>query len=103
MNRRGFLGAIAGVFAGFCAPPAMFESKPKPKKAKLRGYKRTSYLDSGYFYAPYIPIVQSPVVIDPESFTPNKGILTRYGRKLLDEGKQYYGKVSFNGSSVEAY
>lgn len=50
----------------------------------LMGYKGASYMDTGYFYAPYIPITQTPVVLDPNSFTPQKGILTRYGKKLLD-------------------
>ena len=33
------------------------------------------------------------VLIDPNSFNPNKGILTRYGKKLLQQGAQFYGKV----------
>jgi hypothetical protein len=58
----------------------------------LMGYKGDSYMDTGYFYAPYIPITQTPVVLDPNSFTPQKGILTRYGKKLLD--KNLWGKVT---------
>jgi hypothetical protein len=41
-------------------------------------------MDSGYFYCPYVPLTQTPVVLDPESFCPRKGILTRYGKKLLE-------------------
>lgn len=51
------------------------------------GYKGASYMDSGYFYAPYIPIQTSPVVLDPNTAIPKKGILTRYGKRLLEEGK----------------
>ncbi len=48
-----------------------------PNNQILLGYKGDSYLDSGYFYCPYVPLTQTPVVLDPESFCPRKGILTR--------------------------
>lgn len=60
----------------------------------LMGYKGDSYMDSGYFYSPYVPLTQTPVVLDPESFCPRKGILTRYGKKLLREGAKFYARMS---------
>lgn len=60
----------------------------------LMGYKGDSYMDSGYFYCPYVPLTQTPVVLDPESFCPRKGILTRYGKKLLREGAKFYARLS---------
>jgi hypothetical protein len=51
-------------------------------------------LDAGYFYAPYIPHTKEPFVLDPKSFCPRKGILTRYGRKILKEGEKFYQKLS---------
>ena len=60
----------------------------------LLGYKGNSVLDAGYFYAPYIPLLSTPTVLDPNSFTPNKGIMTRYGKKLIEDGGLYYGVVS---------
>lgn len=60
----------------------------------LCGYKGDSYMDSGYFYAPYVPLTQTPVVLDPDSFTPRKGLITRYGKKLLREGAKFYGRMS---------
>lgn len=60
----------------------------------LLGYKGDSYMDSGYFYCPYVPLTQTPVVLDPESFCPRKGILTRYGKKLLREGAKFYARMS---------
>jgi len=56
----------------------------------LMGFKGKSVLDSGYFYAPYIPLLSTPTVLDPNSFTPNKGIMTRYGKKLIEDGGLYY-------------
>lgn len=56
--------------------------------------------DAGYFYCPYMPMVNPPVIdnqpvtIDPEVFLPQKGILTRYGKKLLAEGARYYSRLA---------
>jgi hypothetical protein len=60
----------------------------------LMGFKGNSVLDAGYFYAPYIPLLSTPTVLDPNSFTPNKGIMTRYGKKLIEDGGLYYGTVT---------
>jgi len=65
-----------------------------PQGQILMGYKGDSYMDSGYFYCPYVPLTQTPVVLDPESFCPRKGILTRYGKKLLREGSKFYARMS---------
>ena len=65
-----------------------------PTSQLLMGYKGDSYMDSGYFYCPYVPLTQTPVVLDPESFCPRKGILTRYGKKLLREGAKFYARLS---------
>lgn len=65
-----------------------------PTSQILMGYKGDSYMDSGYFYCPYVPMTQTPVVLDPESFCPRKGILTRYGKKLLREGSKFYARLS---------
>jgi len=65
-----------------------------PQGQILMGYKGDSYMDAGYFYLPYVPLTQTPVVLDPESFCPRKGILTRYGKKLLREGAKFYARLS---------
>jgi len=65
-----------------------------PTNQILMGYKGDSYMDSGYFYCPYVPLTQTPVVLDPESFCPRKGILTRYGKKLLRDGAKFYARMS---------
>lgn len=65
-----------------------------PSNQLIMGYKGDTYLDSGYFYCPYVPLTQTPVVLDPESFCPRKGILTRYGKKMLREGAKFYARMS---------
>jgi hypothetical protein len=59
-------------------------------KAKIR--KSPSPSSAGYINAPYIPIMKKPTFLDPNSFTPNKRILTRYGKKLVSP--KYYGVVT---------
>lgn len=65
-----------------------------PNNQLLMGYKGDSYMDSGYFYCPYVPLTQTPVVLDPDSFCPRKGLMTRYGKKLLREGAKFYARMS---------
>lgn len=60
----------------------------------LMGFKGSSVLDAGYFYAPYIPLLSTPTVLDPNSYTPSKGIMTRYGKKLIEDGGLYYGCIT---------
>jgi len=62
----------------------------------LMGYRGSSVLDSGYVYAPYIPLLATPTVFDPNSLTPNRGVMTRYGKKLLEDGGLYYGTINVN-------
>jgi hypothetical protein len=49
----------------------------------IMGYTGNSFLESGYVYAPYVPVQLTPTVYDPETFVPRKGLLTRYGKKLI--------------------
>ena len=65
-----------------------------PSNQLLMGYKGDSYMDSGYFYCPYVPLTQTPVVLDPESFCPRRGLLCRYGKKLLREGAKFYARLN---------
>ncbi len=65
-----------------------------PTGQLLMGYKGDSYMDSGYFFCPYVPLTQTPVVLDPEALCPRKGLLTRYGKKLLREGAKFYARLS---------
>ena len=57
----------------------------------LMGYKGSQFLETGAVFAPYIPLIMTPLVYDPESFTPRKGIMTRYAKKIVRP--DFYGKV----------
>lgn len=49
----------------------------------LLGRKGSSFLDSGYVYAPYVAFQTTPVILDPDDFTPRRGVLSRYARKMV--------------------
>lgn len=57
----------------------------------LMGYRGNQFLETGAVYAPYIPVMTTPLVYDPETFTPRKGIMTRYSKKMVRP--EFYGKV----------
>ena len=57
----------------------------------LMGYKGSQFLETGAVFAPYIPLIMTPLVYDPASFTPKKGIMTRYAKKMVRP--DFYGKV----------
>jgi hypothetical protein len=72
----------------------LFKDPLFPNCKILMGFKGSSVLDAGYFYAPYIPLLSTPTVMDPNSFSPNKGIMTRYGKKLIEDGGLYYATIT---------
>lgn len=49
----------------------------------LVGRKGNSFLESGYVYAPYVPLQVTPTIFGPEDFVPRKGVMTRYGKKMV--------------------
>ena len=57
----------------------------------LTGYRGSQFLETGAVYAPYIPLMMTPLVYDPKSFTPRKGIMTRYAKKMIRP--EFYGKI----------
>lgn len=54
-----------------------------PVNKILVGLKGSTFLESGYIYAPYVPLILTPVIYGQEDFTPRKGIMTRYGKKMV--------------------
>ena len=66
-----------------------------PAWSIIIGHKGKSLLDTGYIYAPYIPMQLTPTVINPENFAPVKGIMTRYAKKCVNN--RFYGAVKVDG------
>jgi hypothetical protein len=63
-----------------------------PRNRILLGYKGGSYLETGYVYSPYVPLIVTPTIFAPEDFTPRKGVMTRYGKKMVRA--DFYGTVT---------
>ena len=61
----------------------------------LLGYRGSQFLEAGAVFAPYIPLIMTPMVYDPNTFTPRKGLLTRYAKKMLRP--EYYGIIKVAG------
>ena len=66
--------------------PYMLENKI------LCGFRGSNFLETGAVYAPYVPLIMTPLVYDPKNFTPRKGVMTRYAKKMVRP--EYYGTVT---------
>ena len=54
-----------------------------PRNVILVGRKGGSFLESGYVYSPYVPLQVTPTIFGTEDFVPRKGVMTRYGKKMV--------------------
>jgi hypothetical protein len=57
----------------------------------LLGFRGNNFLETGAVYAPYVPLIMTPLVYDPQNFTPRRGVMTRYAKKMVRP--EYYGKI----------
>ena len=68
-----------------------------PEDEIIVGYKGSSPMDAGFFYCPYIPLQPLDTVVDPETFQPRKGILTRYGKVAVQPASRFYRVIRLIG------
>ena len=61
----------------------------------LVGFRGKQFLEAGAVFAPYIPLIMTPLIYDPTTFTPRKGLLTRFAKKMLRP--EFYGKIYVGG------
>jgi hypothetical protein len=61
----------------------------------LMGFRGSQFLETGAVFSPYIPLIMTPLVYDPVNFTPRKGVMTRYAKKVVRP--EFYGKVYVHG------
>jgi hypothetical protein len=57
----------------------------------LAGFRGSNFLETGAVYSPYVPLIMTPLVYDPTNFTPRKGVMTRYAKKMVRS--EFYGKI----------
>jgi len=82
------IGTLSGRYIVYRDPYA-------PANTILVGHKGTSILETGYIYAPYVPMQLTPVMYNPFDFTPIRGIMTRYAKKMVLN--RYYGRIFCDG------
>ena len=78
------IGAVDGRFNVY-KNPYMHEN------TVLVGFRGGSFLETGAVYAPYVPLIMTPLVYDPSDFTPRKGVMTRYAKKMIRP--EFFGKI----------
>ena len=61
----------------------------------LMGFRGAQFLETGAVFAPYVPLIMTPLVYDPVNFTPRKGVMTRYAKQVVRP--EFYGKVYVKG------
>jgi len=64
----------------------------------LMGYRGSQFLETGAVFSPYIPLIMTPLVYDPDTFTPRKGLLTRYAKKMIRP--EFYGRVFVSNTNL---
>jgi|TARA_B100000287_G_scaffold95524_1_gene87730 hypothetical protein len=64
----------------------------------LCGFRGSQFLETGAVYAPYVPLILTPVVYDPTNFTPRRGVMTRYAKKMVRS--EFYGLVNVADSGL---
>ena len=82
------VGSLSGRYQVYRDPYA-------PANSMIIGHKGKSLLDTGYIYAPYVPLQLTPTMYNPFNFAPVKGIMTRYAKKVVNN--RYYGAVRVDG------
>ena len=82
------VGSLSGRYTIYRDPYA-------PAYSVLIGHKGKSLLDTGYIYAPYVPLQLTPTMYNPFTFVPVKGIMTRYAKKMVNN--RFYGHIRVDG------
>ena len=82
------IGSLDGRYQVFVDPYA-------PHWSMILGHKGKSLLDTGYVYAPYVPMQLTPTMYNPFNFAPVKGIMTRYAKKVVCN--KFYGHIHVDG------
>ena len=82
------VGSLSGRYQVYRDPYA-------PANSMIIGHKGKSLLDTGYIYAPYVPMQLTPTMYNPFNFAPVKGIMTRYAKKVVNN--RFYGHIKVDG------
>lgn len=98
-----FVGTLHGTIRVYCLKYGLGD-----EELILAGYKGASPTDTGYIYSPYVPLINSGMVMDPVTFSPVMTLFTRYGKTIfekkddyLSESSQYYAVLKLTGPTLD--
>ncbi|MEK9767371.1 MAG: hypothetical protein VW683_00505 [Betaproteobacteria bacterium] len=88
-------GAGISAIGSFQQRYTIYKNPYQTDNLVLMGFRGSQFLETGAVYAPYIPLIMTPLVLDPTNFTPRRGVMTRYAKKVVRP--EFYGKIYIEG------
>jgi hypothetical protein len=89
-DKMEFAGGVTKV-GSFVNRFTIYKNPYMTENVMLMGFRGTQFLETGAVYAPYIPLIMTPLVYDPQNFTPRRGVMTRYAKKIVRP--EFFGKI----------
>ncbi len=89
-DKMEFAGGVSKV-GSFQNRFTIYKNPYMKENIMLMGFRGSNFLETGAVYAPYIPLIMTPLVYDPNNFTPRRGVMTRYAKKVVRP--EFFGKI----------
>ena len=96
-DKMEFAGGVTKV-GSFQNRYTIYKNPYMKENVLLMGFRGNNFLETGAVYAPYIPLIMTPLVYDPNNFTPRRGVMTRYAKKVVRP--EFFGKVYIDGLNL---
>jgi len=96
-DKMEFAGGVTKV-GSFQNRYTIYKNPYMKENVMLMGFRGSNFLETGAVYAPYIPLILTPLVYDPTNFTPRRGVMTRYAKKVVRP--EFFGKVYIDGLNL---
>jgi hypothetical protein len=93
-DKMEFAGGVTKV-GSFANRFTIYKNPYMKENLVLMGFRGSNFLETGAVYAPYIPLIMTPLVYDPNNFTPRRGVMTRYAKKVVRP--EFFGKIYIDG------
>jgi len=93
-DKMEFAGGVTKV-GSFQNRYTIYKNPYMTENTVLLGFRGSNFLETGAVYAPYIPLIMTPLVYDPNNFTPRRGVMTRYAKKIVRP--EFFGKIYIDG------
>lgn len=95
-SEGGFRGPVSLLYVGtLYGTMKVYVNTFTTDSTVLVGYRGSNEVDTGYTWSPYVTLMSSGVIIDPDTFSPMIGLMTRYGKHVVENASAYYKSVKF--------